>query len=628
MPAVKDKGRQGTVGSRVRKLLALGVLFVVALSAIRWWSARLVVAGFRDVEEAEACRNVERAAAAVRQGVDRLADRAKVWACLPETCQFVEGRDQGDVERHLHRRGLHADLELNAVVFSHVSGRIVYAEGWPPDARRGVSTPESLLACLTSDSTLLRPAHGGAGSRGILSLPEGLLLVGVGTIVDRDAEDPPCGTLLLGRFLDARMIRDLSAATKLKLRVRRLTGVAAPAGATVASARGHDGVQVGQLDDETLMGSVCLRDVHGRPAAVLEVETPRQAFRHAEARLARALAWPTAAGGAFGVAALWLLSRLMVSGQAWRRRTGVQEASRSGEHLERLVEERSRSLLNAEHQLLQQEKLASVGQLAAGIAHEINTPIQYIGDNLHALASAFDDLITVEKKHRELVQMVKEGTATPDAVQAVEEVVRERDVDYIIEDTPKAISQSLEGVRRVSHIVRAMKDFSHIDRGEVSAVDVNHALENTLTIARNEYKYVADVETDFGELPPVECYGSELNQVFLNILVNAAHAIGDTGRRGKISIRTRLVGESVEISIADSGTGIPDEIRNRIFEPFFTTKEVGRGTGQGLSIAHQIVVAKHHGSLTFDSRAGQGTTFTIRLPVRASVGDTIHGARG
>jgi PAS domain S-box-containing protein len=286
------------------------------------------------------------------------------------------------------------------------------------------------------------------------------------------------------------------------------------------------------------------------------------------------------------------------------------------ERLEELVRERTQKLMEAERQVLQGEKLASVGRLAAGVAHEINTPIQYVGDNLRALADSYEDIRAVIGEYRALVQLVAAAGTSPEVAARAQAAEQEHDLEFILEDAPKAVSQGLEGVQRVANIVRAMRDFSHVKGGEISSVDLNHCLQSTLTVARNEYKYVADVETDFAELPNVECYAGELNQVFLNILVNAAHAIQDTGKRGQITVTTRVAGEQVEIAIADTGVGIPEEIRNKIYEPFFTTKEVGRGTGQGLSIAHQIVVGVHGGQLTCESVVGAGTTFRIRLPLR------------
>jgi signal transduction histidine kinase len=181
------------------------------------------------------------------------------------------------------------------------------------------------------------------------------------------------------------------------------------------------------------------------------------------------------------------------------------------------------------------------------------------------------------------------------------------------------LDRAIDGLERVATIVRGMKAFAHPDQKNKAPSDLNHALETTITIARNEYKYLADIETEFGQLPPVTCHIGELNQVFLNILVNAAHAIGDVVRgseaKGRIRIKTWREGGFALVSIGDSGGGVPESIRHRIFDPFFTTKEVGRGTGQGLAIARSVVVERHKGELRFDTEMGRGTTFTIRLPI-------------
>lgn len=295
----------------------------------------------------------------------------------------------------------------------------------------------------------------------------------------------------------------------------------------------------------------------------------------------------------------------------------MEQLATDPQALEEAIRARSAELLESQRQLLQSEKLASVGQLAAGIAHEINTPIQYVGDNLRALEDFFRDLMLIIDKYRAVLTRVREGQpVTPADLADLEAAEKEIDLAYIQEDAPQAIAQGLEGVQRVAHIVRAMKDFSHVEREELAPADLNHSIESTLTVARNEYKYVADVETYLGELPAVECYVSEINQVLLNMLVNAAHAIADTGKRGRITIASRSAGDQVEISISDTGTGIPEHARDRVFDPFFTTKPVGKGTGQGLNIAYQIICRKHKGTLTFDTECGRGTTFFIRIPVR------------
>lgn len=265
------------------------------------------------------------------------------------------------------------------------------------------------------------------------------------------------------------------------------------------------------------------------------------------------------------------------------------------------------------------QKLEAVGRLAAGIAHEINTPIQYVGDSVHFLKAAFEDLVALLGRYREggeALACYPERAALVAAIQEAEELA---DLEYLRENVPPAFERTLAGIDHVAGIVRAMKEFAHPDQRDKALADLNKALLNTLVVARNEYKYVADVETRLEELPPVSCYPSDLNQVFLNLVVNAAHAIaeavGGGPQRGRITVSTRLDGDWVEIAVADTGGGIPEAIRDRVYDPFFTTKEVGRGTGQGLAIARSIVVDKHRGTLHFDSLPGQGTTFYVRLPV-------------
>ncbi|MGA2077092.1 MAG: PAS domain S-box protein [Terriglobia bacterium] len=281
----------------------------------------------------------------------------------------------------------------------------------------------------------------------------------------------------------------------------------------------------------------------------------------------------------------------------------------------------------AEMELRQAQKLESVGRLASGIAHEINTPIQFVGDNTRFLQDSFAGLQTLLAKYQELRDAAAAGAVNPALLAELRRTEEQSDCAYLLEEIPKALEQTLEGVTRVATIVRAMKDFAHPESKAMSAADINKALLNTLTVARNELKYVADIETDFGELPLVVCNISDLNQVFLNLLVNAAHAIGDvmkhSGKKGKIRVRTVAEGRTVMVAISDTGCGIPEGIRSRIFDPFFTTKEVGRGTGQGLAIARSVVVERHKGSLTFESVVGEGTTFYVRLPVQS--GDTSEG---
>lgn len=286
---------------------------------------------------------------------------------------------------------------------------------------------------------------------------------------------------------------------------------------------------------------------------------------------------------------------------------------------ERKAVEQERALL--EVQLRHAQKLESIGQLAAGIAHEINTPTQYVGDNLRFVQESLTQLQQVLQLPHQLLQAAKENRLTSQTIVYAEKILAEADLNYLAVEIPKAIEESLQGVSRVAKIVRAMKEFSHPGSDEKTLVDLNKTIESTLTVARNEWKYVADLELDFDpDLPQVLCLPGEFNQVILNLVVNAAHAIGDaikgqTSAKGIIKASTRQDGDWVEVRIRDTGTGIPDYARNKIFEPFFTTKGVGKGTGQGLAIARSVIVDKHGGTIHFETETGQGTTFVIRLPL-------------
>jgi signal transduction histidine kinase len=270
-------------------------------------------------------------------------------------------------------------------------------------------------------------------------------------------------------------------------------------------------------------------------------------------------------------------------------------------------------------ELAQGQKLESVGRIAAGVAHEINTSVQFISDSVRFVRHALRDVPHAMADYRALAANALSGKDVTTQAKKAADTDEAADVDYFLKNAPDALDRALEGIGRVGSIVRSMTEFAHPDSRTKADVDINRAIRTTLNMARNEYKSVADLETDFGDIPTVHCHAGDVNQVILNLLLNAAHAIGDTvqgtSAKGRIGVRTRAIGGYVEISITDTGDGIPEDVRGRIFEPFVTTKEVGRGTGQGLALSRGIVVDKLKGSLHFETETGKGTTFFIRLPV-------------
>ncbi len=298
-----------------------------------------------------------------------------------------------------------------------------------------------------------------------------------------------------------------------------------------------------------------------------------------------------------------------ISGELIQRNAALREERDEQRALARRLEE-------AHNQLLQSEKMSSIGQLAAGVAHEINNPVGYIGSNLNALEGYLDDLLGLVDRYEQAEADLPPATRAELAAQ------RERiELPYVKTELRALIGESQEGVARVRKIVKDLKDFSHADSGEFAWANLHEGLESTLNIVTNEIKYRADVKREYGDIPRVECLPSQMNQVFMNLLVNAAHSIPD-GRRGTITVRTRCDeaggADGVVIEIADDGCGIPPDHLKRIFDPFFTTKPVGKGTGLGLSLSYGIV-QKHHGRIEVDSEVGRGSVFRVFLPVRQSV---------
>lgn len=265
-------------------------------------------------------------------------------------------------------------------------------------------------------------------------------------------------------------------------------------------------------------------------------------------------------------------------------------------------------LKDAQLQIFQQEKMASIGQLAAGVAHEINNPMGFISSNLGTLNKYVDRL----GEFIAAGDQVFAGFTDTDATAALKELRKRLKIDYVLGDSRQLIAESQDGATRVRRIVQDLKSFSRVDQAEIALINLNEALETTINIAWNEIKYVATLNREFGDIPEIRCYPQQLNQVFLNLLVNAAHALGD--KQGVITVRTWGEPSYVYVSVTDNGCGIPEEIRQRIFEPFFTTKDVGKGTGLGLSISYEII-RKHGGEITVESEVGSGSTFIVRLPV-------------
>ena len=279
---------------------------------------------------------------------------------------------------------------------------------------------------------------------------------------------------------------------------------------------------------------------------------------------------------------------------------------------------KSKEKKQLEAQLLQSEKMASIGRLAAGVAHEINNPTGFVSSNLKTLSDYIEDIMGLFKEYRKLISNLKKNSDICGPLSEISEQLKrigdlenEVDLEFVLKDIFELIDESKEGTERIKKIVQDLKDFAHPGQDKPKFADINQNIDSTVNVVWNELKYKADVIKDYGDLPRVQCYPQLLNQVFMNLLINCSQSIE---KRGEINIKTRADNGYVEIKISDTGSGIPKENLNRIFDPFFTTKDVGKGTGLGLNVAYNII-KKHHGKIDVNTGVGKGTTFTIKIPV-------------
>lgn len=296
--------------------------------------------------------------------------------------------------------------------------------------------------------------------------------------------------------------------------------------------------------------------------------------------------------------------------------TRTQELDCQRQELEQALDE----LKKTQAELLQSQKLQSIGQLAAGIAHEINTPAQYVGSNVDFITDCFDDLMNAIRTCENLLNHEDNELSPAIVRQALTVALEKADLEYIKAEMPSALDACKDGIQRISNIVVAMKNFAYKGNGQLEPFDIQPLIESTIEISRNEWRFIADLETDYDpNLIQIKGMKDELGQVLLNLIVNAAHAIedgqSDSQEKGSIRVLTEQSGNWAVIRVIDDGCGIPDSVKEKIFDPFFTTKEVGRGSGQGLAIAYNVITEKHGGELRVESEVGKGTTFILRLPI-------------
>jgi signal transduction histidine kinase len=650
-----------------KTLLVVSLTVAGVMTVLYAVSRDVLLRSYLALEQEQTRSAVSRTEAALNDQITNLARTTNDYGAWDRTYAFMQNPSRNYIKQEFENDTLEG-LHINSVMLTDVLQRIVFFKAYDSVENVEVRVPIEIQKAVATDSWVRQAAATSTPAHGILLLPQGPVLIAACPILTTQRVGPVRGVLVMTRNLDRALVEGLRERTLLSLTLDLASSTSLPAdahGALQALESSQEEIHVQSSNQVYVSGYSALRDIHGRKALLLHVEMPRSVFQRGLTSLRYLLLTLCIAGVVFGLTTLLLLRRIVLARLTYLSaevgrigsgeskdlserilERGSDEIGRLGRDINRMLEAlqknagvesmnealrqeiKDRQLAeNARNQmaveLLHGQKLQAIGGLAAGVAHEINTPIQFVGDNVRFLHDAFIDLARLLEQHELLYEKIRAGVEKP-PLEGVDQALQQTDMEFLRKEIPVALDQTLDGIGRVATIVRALKVFSHVDAGSQKApADLNSALESTIVVARNELKYVADVETAFGDLPPVICHLGDLNQVFLNLLLNAAHSIEDvvngTDKKGRIRVETHIDsnpdGDWAEVSISDTGAGIPEEVRDRIFEPFFTTKPVGKGTGQGLALAHAVVVEKHGGTLTFNTTMGQGTTFYIRIPV-------------
>jgi signal transduction histidine kinase len=650
-----------------KTLLVVSLTVAGVMTVLYAVSRDVLLRSYLALEQEQGRSAVSRTEAALNDETTNLSRTTNDYGAWDRTYAFMQHPGRSYIKQEFENDTLEG-LHINSVMLTDTSQKVVYFKAYDSVEKVEVGVPIEIQRALATDSWVRQATATSTPAHGILLLPQGPVLIAACPILTSKRLGPVRGVLVMTRNLDRSLVQGLKERTLLSV---LLDPVSSPSlspdvrRVLQAMESSQEQVHVQSLNQMSVAGYSLLRDIHGRTALLLRVEMPRSVFQRGLSSLRYLLLTLCIASVLFGLTTLLLLRRIVLarltflSAEVGRigsgeskdlseriLERGSDEIGRLGRDINRMLEalqknagvERMNEVLrqeikdrqlaeNARNQmaveLLHGQKLQAIGSLAAGVAHEINTPVQFVGDNVRFLHDAFADLANLLEQHEFLYLEIRDGVQKP-ALEALDQARQRVDLEFLRKEIPVALDQTLAGIGRVATIVKALKAFSHVDAGsQKTAADLNSALENTIVVARNELKYVADVETAFGDLPPVVCHLGDLNQVFLNLMVNAAHSIGDavegTDKRGRIRVETHIDsnpdGDWADVSISDTGTGIPEAVREHIFEPFFTTKAVGKGTGQGLALARAVVVEKHGGTLTFDTAMGRGTTFHVRIPV-------------
>jgi two-component system, NtrC family, sensor kinase len=612
----------------------IGMALVGTLGAIYAIASTILLNSFAQVEEHQVQGNVAQATDAVNDKLNLLANRALDYATWDENYQFVKGENPTFCETGITDvTFVSGTLNFAAIVRS--TGQVLCGKGFDLIQKKQIPFLESFQSYLGATDLLLKNPNLTSQHQGFLQLPEGLLMAASSPILTSEGEGPILGSMITGQYLDAARIEDLSQSTRLSLTVQPINDrhLSEDFQAARLALSRENATFVRPLDQNFIAGYALLKDIYGNPVALLRVKTQRTVYQQGILSLKYLGVSLLLLGGAAGGVIGRLLNRIVASLRERDRleQSLIQEAHlrqseakyrTKAEELERTLQ----ALQLAQAHLIQSEKMSSLGQLVAGIAHEINNPVSFIHGNITHLKRYVQDLMA-------LVQLYQRDYPNPTL--EIQAQIVQLDAEFLLTDLPLILSSIQSGSERIREIVLSLRNFSRLDESDMKFVDVHDGIDSALMILQNRLnssrlRPEIDVLKEYGNLPQVECYPGQLNQVLMSLLVNAIDAIDeDWEEPGRllqdsrtqpptIQIKTQLSQQQVVIHISDNGKGISEAVQKKLFDPFFTTKPIGTGTGMGLAISYQIIVEKHQGKLWCRSQLGQGAKFVVQIPIQQS----------